>query len=143
MARTEPRSGDQLRIVRPLLCVTRDEVEAYLTSLGQSWREDESNLDHRFARNRVRHALLPLLEREYNPNIRQVLSDAAEVSRAEEEYWQALVERELEDRIVPAAELNPPGKQIPRGLKSTRDDKIEGLMARLKSCPFRTLSLRN
>ena len=33
------------------------EVEAYLTSLGQSWREDESNLDHRFARNRVRHEL--------------------------------------------------------------------------------------
>ena len=97
--RTEPRSGDQVRIVRPLLCVTRDEVEGYLTSLGQSWREDESNLDHRFARNRVRHELLPLLEREYNPNIRQVLSDAAELSRAEEEYWQALVERELEARM--------------------------------------------
>ena len=72
--------------------MTRDEVEAYLTSLGQSWREDESNLDHRFARNRVRHQLLPLLERDYNPNIRQVLSDTAELSRAEEEYWQALVE---------------------------------------------------
>ncbi len=93
------RSGDHVRIVRPLLCATREEVESYLTSLGQSWREDESNLDHRFARNRVRHALLPLLEREYNPNLRQVLSDAAELSRAEEEYWQALAERELEARM--------------------------------------------
>src|SRR5271157_700224 len=108
-AGSEPRSGDQVRIVRPLLCVTRDEVEAYLSSLGQSWREDESNLDHRFARNRVRHELLPLLEREYNPNIRQVLSDTAALARAEEEYWQALVERELEARQGTKPDAVPPG----------------------------------
>src|ERR1035437_9700972 len=95
------------RIVRPLLEVTREEVELYLTALGQSGREDESNLDHRFARNRVRHELLPLLEREYNPNIRQVLSDAAELSRAEEEYWQGLVERELEARQRIKTEIPP------------------------------------
>jgi tRNA(Ile)-lysidine synthase len=88
------------RIIRPLLGVRREEVEQYLAALGQTWREDESNLDHRFARNRVRHELLPLLEREYNPNLRQVLSDAAELSRAEEEYWQMLVERELQDRMA-------------------------------------------
>src|SRR5271166_3503231 len=87
---------EKIPFVRPQLCVTREEVEGYLTSLGQSWREDETNRDHRFARNRVRHELLPLLEREYNPNIRQLLSGAAELSRAEEEYWQALVERELD-----------------------------------------------
>jgi tRNA(Ile)-lysidine synthase len=91
-------AGRKMRFVRPLLSVTRYEVETYLTSLGQEWREDESNLDHRFARNRARHELLPLLEREYNPNIRRVLSDTAEVSRAEEEYWQAVVERELHAR---------------------------------------------
>ena len=61
---------ENLRIVRPLLCVSRDEVETYLESLGQEWREDETNLDRRFTRNRVRHDLLPLLEREFNPNIR-------------------------------------------------------------------------
>jgi tRNA(Ile)-lysidine synthase len=98
------------RIIRPLLGVTRQEIEKYLTALGQTWREDESNLDHRFARNRVRHELLPLLEREYNPNLRQVLSDAAELSRAEEEYWQTLVERELAAR-----QRSKTG--IPEGLK--------------------------
>src|SRR5664280_1407631 len=96
------------RIVRPLLGVTREEVELYLTALGQSWREDESNLDHRFARNRVRHGLLPLLEREYNPNIRQVLNDAAELSRAEEEYWNVLMDWELEARQRTKTEI-PPG----------------------------------
>jgi len=122
---SEPRSGAQARIVRPLLCVTREVVEAYLTSLGQGWREDETNRDQRFARNRVRHELLPLLEREYNPNIRQVLSGAAELSRAEEEYWHALVERQLLHRIFPAVEteFHPRGEQISRGLRPTRDDK--------------------
>src|SRR5271166_1044514 len=106
LSQVEPRSGDQARIVRPLLGVTREEVEAYLTSLGQSWREDDTNRDHRFARNRVRHELLPLLEREYNPNIRQLLSGAAELSRAEEEYWQALVERELVSRMQQPQQLS-------------------------------------
>ena len=86
------------RIVRPLLCVSRQEVEAYLTALGQQWREDESNLDRRFLRNRVRHDLLPLLEREFNPNIREALNDAAEIARAEDEYWQDQVEHELTGR---------------------------------------------
>jgi len=103
------------RIVRPLLSVTRDEVETYLTSLSQPWREDESNLDQRFARNRARHELLPLLEREYNPNIRRVLSDTAEVSRAEEEYWRELVEHEMEMRQV--VEPSSPKTEIPPGLK--------------------------
>ncbi len=42
---------------------------------------------------------MPLLEREYNPNLRQGLCDTAELARAEEEYWQPLVERELESRM--------------------------------------------
>ena len=113
--RDEPRSGDLVRIVRPLLGVTRVEVESYLATLGQDWREDESNLDHRFARNRVRHELLPLLEREYNPNIRHVLSDTAELSWAEEEYWQALVERELAMRQCP--EPRDSRIEVPQGLK--------------------------
>ena len=111
----ETRSGSTLRIVRPLLCVTRTEVETYLSTLGQSWREDESNLDHRFVRNRVRHELLPLLEQNYNPNIREVLSEAAELWRAEEEYWQGLVEEELEGRQFP--EPHDPKTEIPLGLK--------------------------
>lgn len=87
------------KVIRPFLCVCRQEVESYLTALGQSWREDESNLDRRFLRNRVRHDLLPLLEREFNPNIRRALSDLAEIARGEEEFWQQLTARELTARL--------------------------------------------
>jgi tRNA(Ile)-lysidine synthase len=88
------------------LGVTRGEVELYLAALGQQWREDESNLDRRFARNRVRHDLLPLLEREFNPNIRQVLSYAAELSRAEEEYWQQLIDHQFAARFEVTTQPN-------------------------------------
>ncbi|HWX53558.1 MAG TPA: tRNA lysidine(34) synthetase TilS [Verrucomicrobiae bacterium] len=75
------------RLIRPLLSVTRKEIESYLTALGQTWREDSSNRDLAHTRNRVRHELLPLLEQDYNPGIRQPLADLAEVARAEEDYW--------------------------------------------------------
>jgi tRNA(Ile)-lysidine synthase len=74
-------------LVRPLLETSRHEIELYLKSLGQPWREDSSNLDISHTRNRIRHTLLPLLEREFNPAIRQTLADQAELARAENEYW--------------------------------------------------------
>ena len=87
-------------VVRPLLCVSRTEAEAYLCSLHQTWREDASNFDPQFTRNRIRHQLLPLLEREYNPNIRQVLGQTAEVARGEQEYWEAFVEQGFHRRVA-------------------------------------------
>jgi tRNA(Ile)-lysidine synthase len=80
-------------IIRPMLETSRSEVEAYLKSIGQDWREDSTNADVAYSRNRVRHELLPLLERNYNPNIREVLSEAAEVARDEDAFWDALIER--------------------------------------------------
>jgi tRNA(Ile)-lysidine synthase len=77
----------QKSLVRPLLSVTRAEVEAYLGALRQPWREDLSNQDLDHFRNRIRHELLPLLQRDYNPRIRQVLADLGEIARGEEEYW--------------------------------------------------------
>ena len=82
-------------IVRPLLGMRRPEIVEYLRTLGQAWREDQSNRDPRHLRNRVRHQLLPQLERDYNPSLARVLSESAELARAEEECWSAEVERLL------------------------------------------------
>jgi len=74
-------------IIRPLLGVRRRELEAYLREIAQDWREDASNRDLHFTRNRVRAQLLPLLEREFNPSIAQNLSELADIARTEEDYW--------------------------------------------------------
>lgn len=78
------------RILRPFLAVTRSEIEAYLRARGQAWREDPSNLDTVFTRNRLRHELLPELER-WNPQIRGHLAGIAMIARDEEEYWRVEV----------------------------------------------------
>lgn len=79
------RQMGKLRIVRPMLYVSRKEVLKYIAKHKLEYREDASNADRRFLRNRIRHELLPLLEREYNPGIREVLRRTAEIMRAEAE----------------------------------------------------------
>jgi tRNA(Ile)-lysidine synthase len=101
--RTVDFEGDDSRVIRPLLGTTRAEIEAYLRELGQPWREDESNADTVFLRNRVRHELLPILERDFNPNVREVLSQTAEVSRDEEDFWSTAVAELLDREPFPVA----------------------------------------
>ena len=80
--------GLGVSLIRPLLTVTREEVVAYLAALGQATRHDASNDDDTLTRNRIRHELLPLLQRDYNPRIAEALArlavQADEISAAEE-----------------------------------------------------------
>ena len=69
--------------VRPLLEITRAEIETYLHTCGLKWREDASNSDTIYLRNRIRHQLLPLLE-EYNPDIRSTLTATASIISGDE-----------------------------------------------------------
>jgi tRNA(Ile)-lysidine synthase len=72
-----PPAGEGLgvrgRILRPLLNIRRSELREYLASIQQPFREDSSNADPRFTRNRIRHDLIPLLET-FNPRIAEVLN---------------------------------------------------------------------
>jgi tRNA(Ile)-lysidine synthase len=87
-------------------------LESYLSEIAQDWREDSSNRDLRHARNRVRHGILPRLERGLNPAVRETLAETAEIARSEEEYWQKEVARVLpevwgaDQRILRLAELS-------------------------------------
>jgi tRNA(Ile)-lysidine synthase len=82
-------------VVRPLLEITRAELRTYLEQQNQPWREDATNRDVSYARNRLRHELMPLLTREYNPALAEVLSDLAEIARGEEEYWDCEVRQRM------------------------------------------------
>jgi len=74
-------------VIRPLLTIRRNELEQFLRDVGQTWREDSSNRDPKHTRNRVRHLLLPLLEREFNPAATTGLAELAEIARGDEDYW--------------------------------------------------------
>jgi tRNA(Ile)-lysidine synthase len=76
-------------IVRPFLSTRRNELRDYLKVLDQSWREDSSNDEQSFTRNRVRHQVLPLLEESFNSEVVEMLANLAEIARAEDEFWSA------------------------------------------------------
>jgi tRNA(Ile)-lysidine synthase len=81
--------GEQCgEIVRPLLETRRCQLEGYLKDIDQNWREDATNADHHFTRNRIRKLLVPLIEKEFNPKIAEGLAELAEIAREEEEYWE-------------------------------------------------------
>ena len=71
------------RILRPMLGISRAELQAHALEHGLRWREDASNADTRFRRNWIRHTVLPLLETR-NPNVRDKLAEHAELMRDED-----------------------------------------------------------
>lgn len=77
------------RIVRPLADATREEVRDYLRTLGQSWREDASNLDTSRVRARVRHELLPVL-RDINPQADRAIARTLELLADEDALLAAM-----------------------------------------------------
>ncbi len=87
--------GEAGLIVRPLLGIRRAEVRQYLDSIQQSWREDASNVDLQYTRNRIRHGLIPLIETRFQRNAVPALAQLAEVAREEENYWAETVQERL------------------------------------------------
>jgi tRNA(Ile)-lysidine synthase len=75
-------------LVRPLLGFRRTALQEFLRDRGQSWREDSSNRDIAFLRNRVRHRLLPIIGEEFGEAAIEHMAELAEIARAEEEHWQ-------------------------------------------------------
>jgi tRNA(Ile)-lysidine synthase len=79
-------------LVRPLIAVERAGVRQFLEARGIAWREDATNRSFAFARNRIRHELLPQLAA-WNPAIVPALAHVADWALAEEAYWQAEMDR--------------------------------------------------
>src|SRR5512146_314036 len=73
------------RVLRPLLGVSRAEIERYAAARGVRFREDPSNRSVAYRRNRIRRRLLPMLAREYNPRIVEALAALAEQAREDDD----------------------------------------------------------
>lgn len=78
----QPVSG---RRIRPLIEVSRGEVEDYLETLGQPWRDDPTNRDPRFRRNKLRRDIIPELEN-LNPRLEDALARTMELLDDETEW---------------------------------------------------------
>lgn len=77
-------------IIRPFLFVSKEEIRNFAVERGLSWREDPTNKDLRIPRNKIRHILIPFLEENFNPKIRETLKRTVMILEEEEE----LIEKE-------------------------------------------------
>ncbi len=98
--------GPAASIIRPLLEVRRNDVLNYLEEIGQKYCVDASNASHDFARNRVRHELLPLVREKYNPGIDSAIGRLSRLAGDAQRF----IERLAEDLLERAAtsEIPPP-----------------------------------
>jgi tRNA(Ile)-lysidine synthase len=99
LAGMAPQSADG-RWWKPLLAISPDRVAAHARSRRLVWREDASNADPAFSRNRVRHTLLPLLTSQFNPAVLRALAELAEAARVDRVWLDELVEQAARDRVA-------------------------------------------
>lgn len=100
-----PRRG---RIVRPLLCLDREEIISYLEMNGLSYRNDPSNENRRYLRVRIRKDVLPSLRASVNPSIVKALCRTAQICQIEDEYMSGQVEKIW----TKAADVSPEGVRV-------------------------------
>jgi tRNA(Ile)-lysidine synthase len=109
MPRARPLSP-AVTLLRPMLAIRRSEVLEYLTQLGQPYRDDSSNTDSRFTRNRLRHELLPRLASDYNAEIGTALlrlgSLAGEVQQVVDRLVDELAQRAVVEQTAQELRLD-------------------------------------
>jgi tRNA(Ile)-lysidine synthase len=107
------RRFDDLQLVSPLLCATRDEIVQYLKRHVLPWREDATNVDTAYTRNYIRHRLLPLLQQDARDCLVEELSELAtsagrlyvRIEREAEEAWSSLAQSAAGNVILEASGL--------------------------------------
>lgn len=76
----------KLSYIRPILWLSKKDIEHYAKVRNLEWREDESNTSMNFTRNKIRHELLPMLRAEYSPGLTEVLNRTTTLMREAQEF---------------------------------------------------------
>ncbi|HKP02305.1 MAG TPA: tRNA lysidine(34) synthetase TilS [Chthoniobacterales bacterium] len=107
----------QLTIVRPLLGISRTEIDSYVRERGLKYRDDATNDSVAPMRNRVRHRIIPYIEKELNRNVTRALWRAATIAADEAEWADSLLDASpAESRDLSVKEL----RHEPRALQRRR-----------------------
>lgn len=88
------------KYIRPLIETTRKEIEEYCEEYKLEPKQDKSNNENIYTRNKVRNILLPLIEKEFNPNIINSLNRMSQIVKEENEYLQKQVEKAYEEIVI-------------------------------------------
>ncbi len=92
--------GSDIQLIRPLLHLTREDLERFLGERGVAYREDSSNSSSEPTRNRIRNMLLPLLASEFNPQVREALRRLGEQAQWMEDFLRETVLRTFDTVVI-------------------------------------------
>ena len=131
------------KIIRPLIELTRGEIESYLEQKGLCFVTDSSNLETRHLRNRIRLELLPLL-REYQPQIVELLGQTAGIMREDEDYLEERAEQWVKEMTVTRAsdEVTIPLSSFTKLPEALRNRVIRSVLKRIGGS-LRRVSMRH
>ena len=93
-----------MTIVRPLLAIRRKAILEYLGRLKQEYRHDETNDHHSFTRNRIRHELIPHLQRDYNEEVTDALLRLSQIAAESQTVLREIAARLLDDCLLSRTE---------------------------------------
>ncbi len=113
------------KYIRPLIDVTREEIEEYCLNNNLNPRIDKSNNENIYTRNKIRNIVIPYIKKEFNPNIIKTLNRLSEVATEENEYLNKITQETFNKIYVGAAisrtqvdkSMNLEGKHIALDLK--------------------------
>lgn len=89
------------KIIRPLLCLTREEIEAYCKTQGIRYRDDETNFKPIYTRNKMRLECIPYMKDQFNPSIITVLGKHSELYQEEEDFLAVHTKELFESCLIP------------------------------------------
>ncbi|MFP4472743.1 MAG: tRNA lysidine(34) synthetase TilS [Candidatus Omnitrophota bacterium] len=124
-AMTAMREINGIPLIRPLLDAGREDIEKFLKKRDLRYRTDPTNRSRRFLRNRIRHDLIPLLERDYKKGVKHNLAALADIAGNDYDYL-----KQQAEKIVARWQVNRSGITVP--LKSF--NRLHPAMQRMALC---------
>ena len=79
-------------IIRPILNVSRDEIEKYCSDNGLEYMTDSTNLTENYTRNKIRHTLLPYIQKEFNTSFIKTVTENAGLIKDDSDYLDGIAE---------------------------------------------------
>ena len=135
-------SGKACTVIRPLLHVNRKQIIGYLCSTGQKFRIDDSNADQAYDRNWIRHELLPLLGKRFNPGPGDRIARASELIGEAAQFLEEQAETKLNEiaetsgagsLLLPVNKMQPLREVLQREVVRLAISRIKGNLTDLTS----------
>lgn len=98
--KTMGATGHNGRVIRPLIETDRATILAYIKTNDLTYRTDSSNHDRSFLRNRIRHELIPLLEKDYQTGVSGIITRTAGIITEDESFIDEIVEPMFRRAVV-------------------------------------------